>query len=144
MTPQKPTSSTPATDDTDTPTPDTPPQTPVDAPEDREAAKYRRRLRDAEAERDGLREQLTAVRRQAAEDASGLAKPASLWLAGVEVDSLFDAAGRLDPVRLTEAVKTATAALGLAQAPRTPKPDPSQGKGASRPRDQFATAFGPS
>ncbi len=93
----------------------------------REAAKYRRQLRAAEGERDAAQEKLTAIRRQTAEDASGLLKPAGLWAAGVDVDTLYGDDGRLDRERLREAVTSASETLGLAAKARTPKPDPSQG-----------------
>lgn len=90
-------------------------------------SRYRRRAQAAEAERDQLREQLDAVRRQIAEDACGLAKPAGMWAAGVDVNDLFTDDGRLDRDRLSASVTDAVDRLGLTWAPRTPKPDPSQG-----------------
>lgn len=93
----------------------------------REAAKYRRQLRAAEGERDTARQQLAAVRRQTAEDASGLLKPAGLWAAGVDVDTLYGDDGRLDRERLREAVTGASETLGLAPKPRAPRPDPVAG-----------------
>ncbi len=108
----------------------------------REAAKYRRQLRAAEGERDTARQQLTAVRRQTAEDASGLLKPAGLWAAGVDVDALYGDDGRLDRERLREAVTGASETLGLTPKPRTPKPDPSQGSTtAAHAPARWADAF---
>src|SRR5690625_4956437 len=56
-----------------------------------EAARYRTRLREAEgqrddavAERDATQGQLEALRKQVAEDASGLAVPSGLWNADVD------------------------------------------------------------
>lgn len=91
---------------------------------DSRASRMRKRAQAAEAERDALRTQLTAARRSAAENACGLYQPAALWAAGVDVDTLYDDDGRLDPARLKEAAAHARATLGLATAPR---PDPSQG-----------------
>ena len=72
----------------------------------KEAAKYRRRLREAETERDSAREQMDALRRQVAESASGLDKPAALWAAGVSLDDLFTDQGTLDHDAITAAVET--------------------------------------
>ncbi|WP_127783258.1 hypothetical protein [Rhodococcus sp. X156] len=113
--------------DTDTPGPETPTEdTGEEAKPGREAARYRRQLREAEAERDALRDQLTAAHKQIVEDAAGLTKPAALWAAGITVDELFTD-GHLDTDALTTAVTTAADALGLTRVPRTPKADPSQG-----------------
>ncbi|MGE9806918.1 hypothetical protein [Janibacter sp. G1551] len=110
----------------------------------REAAKYRRALREAEAERDAIREQVSALRRQMIEDASGLTKPAALWAAGIEADALFTEAGTLDRDALREAVETAADAFGLTRAPSTPKPDLSQGSRGQTPQvDRWEDAFAP-
>lgn len=100
----------------------------------REAAKYRTRLRDTEAERDALREQLTALRRQVVEDASGLAKPSALWLSDLDANTLFSDDGRVDTGAMTTALARVADDMGLQQAPRTPRPDPSQGGGGSSSR----------
>ena len=52
---------------------------------------------------------------------------AGLWAAGVDVNDLFTDDGRLDRDRLSASVTDAVDRLGLTWAPRTPKPDPSQG-----------------
>lgn len=110
----------------------------------REAAKYRRALRETEAERDTLREQLTTLRRQAVEDASGLSKPAGLWAAGVDADALFTEAGTLDRDALRTAVTDAADQLGLTRTSTTPKPDLTQGsRGTPIKGDTWQDAFTP-
>lgn len=90
-------------------------------------AKYRRRAQAAETERDELRTQLDTARRGIIEDACGLTRPAALWAAGVDPNTLFGDDGQLDHDKLTAAVTDAADRLGLTRAPRTPKPDPSAG-----------------
>lgn len=111
----------------------------------REAARYRRALREVEADRDTYRDRLGALRRQIIEEKSGLLRPAALWAAGLNPDDYFTEEGTLDKAALAPAIAEATDRLGLALAPRTPAPDPSQG---ARPtvlpeRDQWADAFTP-
>lgn len=69
-----------------------------------EAAKWRRKLRDAEAERDALAERLAAHDRAAVEAAVAdrMIRPADLWLTGVEVADLLDDDGNVDAEKLTE------------------------------------------
>lgn len=102
-----------------TPDPNDDGQEPDEAAPNKEAAKYRRRLRDAETERDALAEQLTNMRRADAERLASqhLAKPAGLWAAGVEIADLLDDTGTIDPAKVTEAAKQAADALGLALPP---------------------------
>lgn len=111
----------------------------------KEAAKYRTRLREAEADRDTVREQMSALRRQVAEGASGLAKPAALWAAGVDPDDLFSDDGQLDTEALATAVEQATETLGAQRKSGTPKPDPTQGSQATGVvfHDPWAQAFTP-
>lgn len=92
----------------DAATEDSPPgDDPPDASTNREAARYRRRLRDVEGERDALAGQLAALRRQVAEHhATGLARPSDLWLAGTDVSDLLDDQGAVDPAKVAAAVNT--------------------------------------
>lgn len=110
-----------------------------------DAARYRRRLRDVESERDDLAARMTALRKQVAEDASGLTRPSALWAAGTDADALFTDDGTLNRDALTQAVNAASEQLGLTHAPRTPKPDPSQGgvQDVSAGADPWADAFTP-
>src|SRR6478735_4806121 len=60
-----------------------------------EAARYRRRLREVEVERDGLAEHLTRYQRAEVERlaASHLSRASDVWLDGAEVGSLLDDSG---------------------------------------------------
>ena len=128
---------------------ETPDQTPEQTRSDdsskvvREAAKYRRRAQEAEAERDQLRDRLTAAHMSIAESMTGLRKPSALWATGTTVDDLLDDDGDLDPAKVQEAAQAVVDELGIATAP---KPDRSQGGGewdAPDPKEQFTAAFGP-
>jgi len=86
-----------------------------DEPGDREAAKLRKRAQAAESDRDTARGQLDQLRRQVVEQASGLQKPAGLWAAEVDLDSLFTEDGTLDRDVLNTTVREAADRLGLAR-----------------------------
>lgn len=109
----------------------------------REAAKYRTRLREAEAENAALREQLANMQRAAVESIAGqvLKDPAALWTAGAELEA-FVQNGTVDAA----AVKRF--ADGLAQK-FTPQPQrgyvPTQGTGGAVDLGgaPFETAFQP-
>lgn len=82
----------------------------------KEAAKYRRKLREAEAERDTLAETVAALQRQQIEDmaAHALEKPGALWSIGTKVDDLLAEDGTVDTEKVLAAVKVATDEVGLA------------------------------
>ncbi len=67
----------------------------------REAAKYRKKLRDAATQRDQAVEQITTMQKSEAERiaANRLADGADLWRDGLTVGELLDDAGNLDPQR---------------------------------------------
>jgi hypothetical protein len=67
-------------------------------PDDKEAARYRRRLRETESERDGLAERLQVIQRGDAERiaASKMADPADLWRDGAQLADVLDDAGQVD------------------------------------------------
>src|SRR4051794_9932789 len=72
----------------------------------REAAKYRKRLREAEGERDHLSTQLDAMRGREAErlaGEAGLADPADLWRDGLDLDVLLGEDGTVDPAKVAAA-----------------------------------------
>lgn len=147
MTEQNQTEATSTDQTTDTTTRDaeTPDQTRSDDSSKaiREAAKYRKRAQEAEAERDQLRDRLTTAHRTIAESMTGLRKPSALWATGTTVDDLLDDDGDLDPAKVQAAAQAAVDELGIATAP---KPDRSQGGGewdAPDPKEQFTAAFGP-
>ncbi len=74
----------------------------------KEAARYRRSLRDTEAERDSLRDRLTTLQRAEVERIAtaddGLARADDLWLSGLDLASLLDDDGNVDTIKVREAV----------------------------------------
>lgn len=100
----------------------------------KEAARYRVRLRETEAERDQLRALVETFQRSDAERAVAdiLHRPAGLWAAGTRLADLLDDQGRVDPDKAVAAAKAALEQVGLApKRRRTPAPDPSQGRGST-------------
>lgn len=83
-----------------------------------DAARYRRELRAAEADRDAAREMLTAARSQIAEAAHeasyiGQFIPWAALAAMVAIDDLFSEDGLLDPDRHAELAEQTAKRLGL-------------------------------
>lgn len=107
-------------------------------------AKYRRQLRDTEAERDGLVGQLDAMRRAEAERIAGnvIAEPSALWAADVQLEDLLGDAGTVDAEKVKAAARDAQERLGLQQ--RRTNVVPKEG-GNSRPKSStsFTDAFSP-
>lgn len=102
----------------------------------REAAKYRTRLREVEASLEPLNQQLAEARgrieglqRQILERA--ITEQAGVAPAGVlavhKLEDFLDESGNVDPAKVTELAGKAAADLGLARLPRAPRPDPTQG-----------------
>lgn len=96
----------------------TPDETEVpDEPESqsKREARYRIKLREAEAERDTLRQTVEAMQRREVERlaAEHLTKPAALWTAGVELSSLVAEDGTVNPDLVTAAAQDARQQLGL-------------------------------
>lgn len=83
----------------------------------REAAKYRRKLRETETERDQLREVVAGMRRAEVERIAGanVQNPAGLWAAGIDLADLLDPAGQVDPAKVQAATQQAADTLGLAR-----------------------------
>lgn len=100
---------------TGTETPQETPEAPEKPTEGNEAAKYRRRLREAEAERDALTMQLDALRRAEVERLATveLDTPAGLWANGTELADLLADDGTVDPDKVDAAVRAAVDTLGL-------------------------------
>ena len=101
-----------------------------------EAAKYRRRLREAEAERDQLAEQIQALRRAEVQRqvADRLDDPSDLWRAGVELDELLDQDGGIEQGKVDEAAAAVTAEHpGWAKRPEVSGVDEDQGKTSEGP-----------
>lgn len=145
------TTSAPTTDaeQTDAPQVEETNQEPQEGTErgNREAAKYRRQLRDTETERDNLAGRLEALQKQTVETLAGqhLDKPAGLWASGTELEDLIDSEGNVDPDKVKAAAVAAREELGLTR-PRG-LIIPNQGKTPetySRKTDTFESAFGPS
>lgn len=86
----------------------------------REAARYRKQLRETETERDQLRERLDTMHRAEVERLAGavLSKPSGLWAAGVQVADLLAEDGTVDRSKVEAAAKQAAAELGLARPSR--------------------------
>lgn len=93
----------------------------------REAARYRRKLRETETERDQLAQRIESLQRSEVERHAGhLARPSAIWAAGVTVSEVLNENGDVDPNKVTEAVIAAADQLGLAHQRRAPKPNPAQ------------------
>jgi hypothetical protein len=125
----------------DVQTVDTPEESQDDKPGNPEAAKYRRRLRDTEAERDTLRTQVQTLQRSIAEDiaeSAGVTGKA-LWASGAELADLLGEDGAVAPEKVTEAAENAITELGLAPSPRQPQPNRQQGTSTGAER---ATTWG--
>lgn len=88
-------------------------------PASREAAKYRRQLRDTEAERDQLRSTIDAMRRRAIEDIAArdhrVAKPEALWNAGADLTEMVAEDGQLNLDAVNGWIIASVEQLGLAQ-----------------------------
>lgn len=71
-----------------------------------EAAKYRTRLRDAEADRDAIGERLAEAQRREVSRQVGdrMHDPDDLWMAGTDVADMLDDDGNIDPERVTLAL----------------------------------------
>jgi predicted acylesterase/phospholipase RssA len=84
--------------------------------QNREAAKYRRRLRAAEAERDQLAQKLEAMQRNEIDRQAEAAqlKPAALWASAALPDLLADD-GAVDGDKVDAAITAARQALGVPQ-----------------------------
>lgn len=105
------------------------PEAPAGGGGNAEAAKYRRELRETQAELATAKEQLTTLRRAEVER---LAEPegvngAALWASGVELDDLLNEDGTPNADAVTEAVTSARTAFGINPKPTTPSAD---GQGA--------------
>jgi hypothetical protein len=92
----------------------------------REAAKYRRQLRDAEAQRDDLSDRLATLQRREAERlaAEHLADGADMWRGGLDLAALLDGDGNLDPNKVADAAHATRKAHPHWAAPRPHKRNP--------------------
>jgi hypothetical protein len=116
----------------------------------REAAKWRTKLRDTEAQRNAVTTQLANMQRAAIDNqvtALGI-KPAALWASGAQLADLLNDAGVPDAAKVEKAAQTAKDTLGLTV--NTPRPKPAvhalksgASSGYEPTRDSFVEAFGP-
>lgn len=127
-------SSEPRDPDSGVSAPENGPQAPGEATEDssedqgqddeatgnREAARYRKRLRDTEAERDALSARLETMQRHEAERLASkvLAKGSALWAGETKLDDLLDDDGNIDPQKVTDRAEEVREEFGIARARR--------------------------
>ncbi|MGA4690705.1 hypothetical protein ACPCXD_10615 [Rhodococcus sp. AB351] len=81
-----------------------------------EAAKYRRKLREAEKARDAALEQVDTLRRSIVEqliEQEHDVKPAAVWANGTTLDEMLTDDGTVDPVAVATAVRSAEDKFGL-------------------------------
>lgn len=112
----------------------------------REAARYRVRLRAAEAERDALAARVQALQRATVDRLATDAgyRPEAVWAAGVDLAALVNADGIVDETATRTAIAAAADRLGLATT-RQPMPTapPYRGPGKAPVGDRWARAFSP-
>lgn len=111
-------SGTPAPTATTTDTPNEPSEpaaTPKDDAPSREAARYRRRLRETEAQRDAALSRLEAMQRAEVERLATLPNPALLWDAGTDLADLLAEDGTVDPDKVQATVDQVAERYGVEQ-----------------------------
>jgi bacillopeptidase F (M6 metalloprotease family) len=106
-----------------------------------EAAKWRHRLRDAEAERDGLQARIDTAETAVVDYALNQAGlDVRLWRASeVVLDQLRDDSGQLDIAAVVGHAQQLKSELGLSG----PRPNSQQGQPSQPPRTGLADAFDP-
>lgn len=111
-------------------------------PSNREAARYRARLRDTEQQLAGATAVAEAAQRQLVEHlATGhKIKPEALWASGARLVDLLGDDGGIDPDKVKQACDVAVESLGLHRR-RPPAPDTSQGRGNAAARGSWLEAF---
>ncbi len=114
----------------------------------REAAKYRTKLREAEAQRDALQQRLDAyLRGQAEALAAGgehrLHKGADLWLGGHTLADVLGEGGEVDAGKVAEVVKTVTSTRPYLQSGRFKgsADQGTRGDGKARPELRMGSIF---
>lgn len=107
-----------------------------------EAAKYRRRLRDTETERDQLATRLDTLQRAEAERIASetLHKGAGLWANGTELADLLDDDGDVSAEKVKQAAHAAVDSLGL-QTRRNGPYSPREGANPRQPRRSSSDAM---
>lgn len=114
-----------------------------------EAAAYRVKLREAEAERDRLAGVVAGMQRAAVEDIAAQAglKPKALWASGVDLADLLvaegeDDAGTVDRTKVDAAIMTAREELGIGD--NRFRTEIGKGEPIEEDLDSFESAFRPS
>ncbi|MHA7652957.1 hypothetical protein ACX9NE_25330 [Mycobacterium sp. ML4] len=89
----------------------------------REAAKYRRRLREAEAQRDELAARVESLQRAEVERlaTAGRLQPAALWASGVELADLLTDDGTVNASKVSAAIEASREQLGIPAPPVGPR-----------------------
>jgi hypothetical protein len=84
----------------------------------REAARYRRRLREVEAERDALTARVETMQRTEAERLASkhLAKGAALWIGDTQLADLLDDDGNVDASKVADRAQYVREEFGLSKA----------------------------
>lgn len=117
-----------------------------------EAAKWRVKLRETEAERDALTQQVEGLQRQIITglcDAEGIKADAVFAALGDDgIASLLNDDGAVDADKVGAAVGAARERFGIAEGPRRPAPDRTQGQSGNHdnqvdPSEAWTGAFGP-
>ncbi len=101
----------------------------------REAARYRRRLRSAEAERDALKATVESLQRAEVDRLAtdtGL-RPAALWASGPELADLLSDDGTVDQVKVAAAISAARETLGIPNPPPRGNVVRREGRSVGRP-----------
>jgi hypothetical protein len=117
----------------------------VDANPNHEAAKWRTRYREAEAQNAALAAQLDATRRDqvgAIVTSMGI-KPAALWASGAQLGDMLTDAGAIDTAKVRDAVEGARDQLGITKRPASMSGLSSGALAPQPPRDQWREAFTP-
>jgi len=102
--------------DTVSETPDVETTETPEVDEGREAARYRRRLRDTEKERDALLERVDTLRRSAIDTEVTVKHQIptdGFWATGITVDALLDDDGNIDTEKVAVAARDAIYRLGV-------------------------------
>lgn len=84
----------------------------------KEAARYRRRLRDVEAQRDALADRLETLQRREIERLAAqiVEKGAAVWLGGAAVEDFLDNDGEIDPDKVAQTAEHMRNLFGVARA----------------------------
>lgn len=110
----------------------------------KEAAKYRRRLRETETERDELRATVESLQRQIVDDTvSRTGVPSKAFWSATELATLLDDNGTVNREAVTQTAENVRQEYSIA---RLPAPNPAQGSSASGPpkpsaQDEWKQAF---